>query len=347
LVPKMGTNHFSTEKPHPSKKPLDRGAGKWYNGTINGRGKRRIGKGTTGMDRILPTGDLAFKKVLGSEENKDILAGFIDDFFGVKAEDITIDNPYSIAVCRELLARGEVTKLRQTLKDVAATFRAADFVAEVQIKRTSYYEERSLYYPFERFVQNYARVDAVRTGEDSRPVRYSGLRPVYAMNVLGYRLFGEDEDALRIFELYDLKRGKKFKDLLKIGFFELEKEKIETANQKHWRDYFVGGTACECAPEYIKKASKVIDYVNMSEEERKVISAMERMEANDEAERYYIATENRAIGRAEGEAIGEARGEAIKNEMIKNLLSLGIPISQIAQASKLSEKDIQEALQKG
>jgi len=28
----------------------------------------------TGMERILPTGDLAFKKVLGSEENKDILA---------------------------------------------------------------------------------------------------------------------------------------------------------------------------------------------------------------------------------------------------------------------------------
>ena len=312
-----------------------------------------------GMERILPTGDLAFKKVLGSEENKDILAGFIEDFFGVRAEEIKIDNPYSIAVCRELLARGEVTKLRQTLKDVAATFRAADFVAEVQIKRTSYYEERSLYYPFERFVQNYARVDAARAGEGSRPVRYSGLRPVYAMNVLGYRLFGEDEDALRIFELYDPKRGKRFKELLKIGFFELGKEKIETANQKHWRDYFVGGTACECAPEYIKKASKIIDYVSMSEEERKLISAMERIEANDEAERYYIATENRAIGeaigeargeargRAEGEAIGEAKGEAKNNEMIKNLLSLGVPISQIAQASKLSEKDIQDALQKG
>ena len=170
---------------------------------------------------------------------------------------------------------------------------------------------------------------------------------MYAMNVLGYRLFGEDEDALRIFELYDPKRGKRFKELLKIGFFELGKEKIETANQKHWRDYFVGGTACECAPEYIKKASKIIDYVSMSEEERKMISAMERIEANDEAERYYIATENRAICEAIGEARGIAKGEAKNNEMIKNLLSLGVPISQIAQASKLSEKDIQDALQKG
>jgi len=302
------------------------------------------------MERILPTGDLAFKKVLGSEENKDILAGFIDDFFGVRAEDIAIERPYSIAQCRELLARGEVAKLRQTLKDVSATFKTADFVLEVQIKRTSYYEERSLYYPFERFVQNYARVDAVKAEAERRPIRYSGLRPIYAMNILGYRLFGEDEDALRIFELYDPKRGKKFKDLLKIGFFELRKENIETANQKHWRDYFVGGTANACAPEYIKKASKIIEYVNMSEEERKVISAMERMEANDEAERYYIATENRAIGRAEGIAEGEARGlaegiakgRAEISAVARNLLSMGLSAGQVAEATGLSAGDIEK-----
>ena len=40
------------------------------------------------MERILPTSDLAFKKVLASEENKDILAGLILDFFGIIAEDI-------------------------------------------------------------------------------------------------------------------------------------------------------------------------------------------------------------------------------------------------------------------
>ena len=197
------------------------------------------------------------------------------------------------------------------------------------------YEERSLYYPFERFVQNYARVDAVKAEAEKRPVRYSGLRPIYAMNILGYRLFGEDDDALRIFELYDPKRGKKFKELLKIGFFELGKANIETANQKHWRDYFVGGTASECAPEYIKKASKIIEYVNMSEEERKVISAMERMEANDEAERYYIATENRAKGMAEGEMV-----KAVS--VARNLLSINLSAEQIAAATGLAAEEIEK-----
>ena len=95
------------------------------------------------MERISPTADLAFKKVLGSEENKDILAGFIEDFFEVQAEDIIIEKPYSIAICKEFIQTEEVSKLRETLKDVAASFKAADFVSELQINKTSYYEERA------------------------------------------------------------------------------------------------------------------------------------------------------------------------------------------------------------
>jgi len=52
------------------------------------------------MDRILPIGDLAIKKVLASEENKDILAGLIEDFFDVVVEELTIISPYSIAAYR-------------------------------------------------------------------------------------------------------------------------------------------------------------------------------------------------------------------------------------------------------
>jgi predicted transposase/invertase (TIGR01784 family) len=245
------------------------------------------------LERILPTSDLAFKKVLASEENKDILAGLIQDFFDIKAEDIVIEKPYSIAVCKELIDNEEVTKLRQTLKDVAATFKSADFVSEVQIKKTLYYEERSLYYPFERFVQNYSNVEPIKINSDGKPIRYSSLRPVYSLNILGYILFEDDNDALRIFELYDPKRNKRFKELLRIGFFELEKTDIETTNQKHWREYFNTGTANPEAPEYIKKASKIIEYVNLTEEERTVLSALERLEANDQAEREYLILESK------------------------------------------------------
>ena len=279
------------------------------------------------MERILPTGDLAFKKVLASEENKDILAGLIWDFFEIKATDIVIEKPYSIAVCKELVENEEITKLRQTLKDVSASFKVADFVSEVQVKKTLYYEERALYYPFERFVQNYSKVESIKIGSDGKPIRYSSLRPIYALNILGYTLFEGDDDTLRIFELYDPKRNKRFKDLLRIGFFELEKTKIETVNQKHWRDYFNTGEAKPGSPAYIKKASQIIKYVNLSEEERNVLSSIERIEANEQAEREYLVTEK-------------------ATEIATNFIKLKIDLQTISNGTGLSVSDLRKLKEK-
>ena len=280
------------------------------------------------MERILPTSDLGFKKVLASEENKDILAGLIEDFFEVKAEDIVIEKPYSIAICKEFIdGKQEVSKLRETLKDIAASFRVANFVSEVQVKKTTFYEERALYYPFERFVQNYSKVEAIKIGADGKPMRYSSLRPIYALHILGYALFEDDNDALRIFELYDPKRNKRFKELLRIGFFEFEKTNIETANQKHWRDYFKTGEASPEAPAYIKKASKIIEYVNLSEEERNVISTLERLEANEQAEREYLLIE-KAI------------------EIAKNFIKLKIDFKTISEGTGLSISDLEKLKEK-
>ena len=91
------------------------------------------------MNRISPTSDLGFKKVLASTENIDILIGFISDFFNITPTDITIENPYSIKAYKELLDGKEIEQLRQTLRDVSASFATADFSSEVQIRRS---EER-------------------------------------------------------------------------------------------------------------------------------------------------------------------------------------------------------------
>ena len=294
-------------------------------------------RGDKKMERISATSDLAFKKVLGSEENKDILAGFIKDFFEVEAEEIVIEKPYSVTICKEYMQQEEISRLRETLKDVAASFRTADFISELQVKKTSYYEERSLYYPLDRFVQNYSKVERMKTDSEGRPIRYSSLRPIYAMNILGYKLFEKDEDALRIFELYDPKRKKEFVNrLLRIGYFELSKANIETTNQEHWRDYYNTGKVSESAPAYIKKASEIIEYINLTEEERTMITTLERLEANEQAERYYHFIEGKAEGIAESEK--KAYGEKI--EAVKNFIKMGLSDSQISTAMKISEKEV-------
>ena len=167
-------------------------------------------KGVGLLDRILPTGDLAIKKVLASEENKDVLVGLIEDFFDVVVEDLTIVNPYSIAAYREFDKGGEITVLRQTIKDVAATFRTADFISEAQVQKSSFFDERSILYPLERFCGNYNKAGQMTMDSQGRPIRYSSLRPVYSLNILGYTHFPDDDDALRIFELFDAKRNKRY-----------------------------------------------------------------------------------------------------------------------------------------
>jgi hypothetical protein len=146
--------------------------------------------------KISPTGDLAFKKVLASEENKDILRGLIKDFyfFVISEDDLVIENPYSIDTYKEYVEDKEVSILRHTakdiavsfnpLKDVAASLKRADFIMEMQIKKARFFEERFLYYPFMRFCQNYGKVGFMETGSDGKLNRYSSLRPVYALNII-------------------------------------------------------------------------------------------------------------------------------------------------------------------
>jgi predicted transposase/invertase (TIGR01784 family) len=232
------------------------------------------------LSKISPTGDLAFKKVLASEENKDILGGLIQDFLGITADEIIIENPYSIASYTEAIKSDEeIAVLRYTLKDIVAVLKKADFISEVQVKKTMYFDERALYYPFERYCQNYNKPNAMTSTAYGKPIRYSSLRPVLALNILGYTHF-QDDSALRIFELYDPIRHKSYgKDLIKIGFFELAKTNIETPNQKHWHDYFTTGEVSQDAPEYIQKASRIIDFVNLGKEEKEMALALEKAQA--------------------------------------------------------------------
>ena len=156
---------------------------------------------------------------------------------------------------------------------------------------------------------------------DGKPNRYSSLVPVYSLNILGDAHF-PDDDALRIFELYDPARNKKYKkELVRIGFFELSKNNIETTNQRYWRDYFITGEAHLEAPEYIRKASHIIEYENLSEEERNVSAVLEKARADYDAgfsSAYHDGIEKGLI------------------EVAKNMLKNGEPIEKVISYTGLS-----------
>jgi len=274
---------------------------------------------------------------MASVENTDILSGLINDFFGVVAEDIKIVNPYSIEICKKFAeGDGDINELRHTLRDIAAFFRTADFVSELQLKKTKHFHERMLYYPFKRFCENYGAVGLMEVDSQGRPNRYSSLRPVYALNILDNNYYNDDI-SLRIFEMFDPIRNLRFgKELVKVGVFEFRKANIETANQEHWRDYFTSSEIKSDAPDYIKKASEVIDFTNLGEEERKVAEALEKAQATIQDELAYSFYE----GRAEGVAEGEARLLNERRETAKSMFGMGLTSEQIAKALRTSIDEV-------
>ena len=173
---------------------------------------------------------------------------------------------------------------------------------------------------------------------EGKPIRYSSLRPVFALNVLGYSHFKEDGDALRIFELYDPTRNKRFsKELLRIGYFELSKPNVETVNQMHWKEYFTTGTVKPDAPEYIRKACSVIDYANLGKEEREVAFALEKGQAIHDAELVSSFLDGKDIGKAEGKAERNV-------EFARSMIANSEPIDKIAQYTGLGIDQIKALL---
>lgn len=262
--------------------------------------------------------------MLASEENKDILQGFIYDFFDIQPKELIIENPYSIDDYMEILEGEEINVLRQTCRDISASILTANITVELQIRKSIFFDERSLYYPFDRYCQNYNKPEKMKANTAGTPNRYSSLRPVYALNILAYNHF-QDNDALRMFELYDPKRHKNMnKELIKIGFFELTKDNIETPNQRHWCSYFLTGEAQDEAPGYIKKAANIIEFVNLRKEEQNVAVALEKALALYEEGLVDSFHEGKTEGKAEGKA-----------EIAIKLLKSGMPPELVAEYTDL------------
>ena len=92
------------------------------------------------MEKISPRVDLAFKKIFGVEENKDLLISLINSIVGQddQVEDITLLNPYNPKNFRQ-------DKL--SILDIKAKgIDGKRFNIEIQISDEADYDKRALYY---------------------------------------------------------------------------------------------------------------------------------------------------------------------------------------------------------
>src|SRR5688572_22638971 len=92
------------------------------------------------MEKISPRIDIAFKKLFGIEENKDLLISLINAVVSVEDQvaDITLLNPYNPK---------HYTKDKMSILDVKAKgLDGKRFNIEIQVSDEGDYDKRALYY---------------------------------------------------------------------------------------------------------------------------------------------------------------------------------------------------------
>ena len=284
--------------------------------------------------------DLLFKKVFGSPRYAHILVGFLKDILQLDIEEVTIENPYDIAVFRQELTQNKVF---HTEVDLVARLQDQTLVTiELQINPQLFYRERSLYYLSQKYISNYGRSGIIRLQEHQSGAKYSSLYPAYGLNILDFNLFPDDLAVLRHFTLYerDLKQvflGVEEQPLFTLSFFELQKQPDKKLRKQvqYWLNYFNKGTVDQEAPAYLQEAVEVIKDQNLEEEEKMIVDALEKAREDYKGALQYAEIKGLEQGREEGIEQGKA-------ETVKRFLAVGMDWEVIMEATGLTKEQLIE-----
>ena len=279
---------------------------------------------------ILPTNDLAFKKLFANNQHKEIIKGLIQDFYGITIKSIIIENPYSIDEFNDIIDKKGYFAVE--VDSFCTSENNWKFSTEMQLLKRNFYPERSLYYLCGKYNSTYGNTELMR-GES----KYSSLYPTFSINILGYNHFKSDQKAVRRFTLYDEENQQPFHSpgLFTIGFFELRKPEFDRyRNLRHWQDLFLSGQISQDAPSYVKTAADMLKTANFSKEEREMINALEKATQDRIAEREYAFEEGIEKGKKENSV-----------QIAKVLYKKGMSSDEIIDITNLTHEEIQSIIE--
>lgn len=303
------------------------------------------------MARVNPKIDLVFKKLFGSEENKDILLSLVNAVLPEHQQitDLTIKNPYNVSD----YAEGKLSILDIKAEDEAGNL----YDIEMQLKGTSFYGKRTLYYWAKIFGSqlDYLSEEDIRKKEKKGKF-YSDLNKCIVISLMDFEFF-DDDRYHRCFVLQDQETHESHPDLdyLDLYFIELEKFEHKYKTVKTILDrwikflnnaniYSKNTLPKELAEiEPIKKASEKLEIMYLDKKEREYYEAQQKRYL-DELSRIQEAVE-KAVEKAVEEAVEEAVEKAEWNkkiEIAKIALSEGLDNEIIAKLTNLPSESIEQ-----
>ncbi len=287
------------------------------------------------MTIISPKVDIAFKKIFGVEENKDLLISLINSIVGEEDQvtDVTLLNPYNPKSFK-------TDKL--SILDIKATNQDGKrFNIEIQISDEADYDKRALYY----WAKLYTEQLKASQG-------YDKLSKAIGIHILNFTSIPETKNYHNVFHIKEKTNNLIYFKDLELHTIELNKFTSDTSEELSdlvakiktsldvWSAFLtrndllkINNLPKELNDTNLKKALQVLNVMNFSSEERKLYDDHLKwlmIEANT-----LKKAENKA--REEGIAIGETRG--IEKAAI-SMLNQKLDDSLIKSVTGFSQDDL-------
>ncbi|MDQ1353120.1 MAG: Rpn family recombination-promoting nuclease/putative transposase [Acidobacteriota bacterium] len=288
-----------------------------------------------------PKNDVAFRKIFGDENKKEILISFLNnilEFADTPKEiiDITIKNPYQVP---------KLLELKETILDIKAVDkRNIHYIIEMQVFHTTAFEKRVLYYVSKAYYQQLDRSE-----------EYPKLNQVIFLGFLDFNLFKQNPHYFTRHLILEEKSNEHHFQDFELNFVELPKFNKTLAELKDIKDkwiYFVKNaenmkmipTELQ-EPKELKEAFEVANQMTWTKKELDAYDAM-GIYIQDERGRIDYALEE---GKEIGEKIGLQKGEKIgfdkgkfeeKQAIARAMLKEGMKPDVIARLTGLAIDDI-------
>lgn len=285
--------------------------------------------------------DLAFKKIFGVEENKDLLISLINSIVGQEDQvsEIILLNPYNPK-------NFKTDKL--SILDIKATNKESKrFNIEIQISDEADYDKRALYYWAKIYTEQ------LKAAED-----YSKLSKAIGIHILNFTSIPEVKKYHNVFHITEKDSGLLYFKDLELHTIELKKfsndfdeELADIAHKvKNALDMWVAfltrndllnvdNLPKELNDSNLKKAINVLNVINFSPEEREAYEdrlKWLRIETNTIKNYEQRGV---AIGKEQGKAEGKAEE---KIEIAKAMLLDGDSIEKVAKITGLAITEIEK-----
>lgn len=285
---------------------------------------------------INPHTDFGFKRLFGSEFNKELLISFLNALFAGKQEikDVTYMNTEQL---------GERIESRRAIFDVyCETENGEKFIVEMQNVYQEFFKDRTIYY------STFPIREQAKTGEWD-----FHLNGVYTVGLLNFIFENKGESAKRMqheVKLMDVDTKEVFYDKLTYLYVEIPKfNKVEAELETMYDKWMY----------VLKNLSRLLErpaalqervFTKLFEQAEIAKFNAQELKAYEESMNAYrdivnaINTEGK-IKYAEGRKDGRAEGMEKRNiEIARNMLGNGESIDKIMLYTGLSKEDIEKIL---